>query len=67
MVDVSVIIENEDLSEISAFKKKVLQESQTETNVEAKTVRQDEEQNEDEASIDALQNLYIVDGNIDSN
>lgn len=56
MADVSVIIENEDISEISAFKKKVLQESQTKTNVEAKTVQhtQDETQDEDEVSIDVL-------------
>ncbi|XP_011137586.2 putative tRNA (cytidine(32)/guanosine(34)-2'-O)-methyltransferase [Harpegnathos saltator] len=61
MADVSVIIENENMNTISLFKKTVLQQSQTEMNVEAKTVQQD--QDEDETPIDMLQNLYVSDAN----
>lgn len=51
MADVSVIIENECMSEISAYKKAC----RTKTNTEAKTTEDD-----DEVPIDVLlQNLYI--------
>ncbi|EFN81705.1 hypothetical protein EAI_14333 [Harpegnathos saltator] len=57
MADVNVIIENENMNKISLFEKTVLQQSQTKMNVEAKTAQQDQDENE--APIDMLQNLYV--------
>lgn len=65
LADVSVVIENETTSSISAFKRKALRNCGSETI--AAVITQQHDNDEDETPVDALQSLYISQKDEDNN
>lgn len=62
--DISVVVENESMSSISGFKKEVESwNREAKTTVDTAAVVQQDDNDEDEAPIEALHNLYISEKN----